>query len=100
MRPTVAVRQFVPRYTGIIDAGDEAPVGYAASTTTNSLSWQRFGASCSTASINLTSIRQHVLQPIRPPHKLLRRLQILHVREAGTSLRNPEIRDRRTCAQR
>jgi hypothetical protein len=61
MRPTVTVRQFVPRYTGIIDAGDEAPVSYAASTTTNSLSWKRFGASRSTASINLTSIRQHVL---------------------------------------
>src|SRR5215470_2155874 len=96
MLPAVAVRQFVPRYAGIIDADDEAPVDHAVSTTTNSLSGWRFGASRSTASINLTSIRQHVLQPIRPPHKLPRWLQVLHVREVATSRRDPEIRYRHT----
>jgi hypothetical protein len=50
MLPAVAVRQFVPRHAGIIDADDEAPVGRAVSTTTNSLSWERFGAGRPTAS--------------------------------------------------
>jgi hypothetical protein len=57
MLPAVAVRQFVPRYAGIIDADDEAPVGHAVGTTSNNSSSRRFAANCSTASINFTNIR-------------------------------------------
>jgi hypothetical protein len=34
MLPAVAMRQFVPRNARVINAGDEAPAGNAASTTT------------------------------------------------------------------
>ena len=44
MAPAIAVREFVPRRAGIIDADDETPPGNLVRATTNNLAGSGLGA--------------------------------------------------------
>jgi len=65
MLPAVAVRQFVPRYTRIIDADDQAPSGHSIRTTVNTRAGSTHGAG-HLAPPNHIAGREHNLQIVRP----------------------------------
>jgi hypothetical protein len=92
MLPAVAVRKLVTGNTGVINPDDEAPSGGAVSAATKKLTWWRsFETNSLTTAIHLAN-RQHRFQPVRPPHKLPRRLQVPLAREATAPRRDVKIR--------
>jgi hypothetical protein len=74
MLPAVAVRQFVPRYTRIIDADDQAPTGHGIRTTVSTRAGSRPGACC-LAAPSRVALREHDLQVVCPTQELRRWLQ-------------------------
>src|SRR5262245_66206971 len=97
MLPAVAVRQRVPRDTGIIHAGDETPAGNTArATSPYNTGGRRLAKNRPAAAIYFAPLgrRQHRLDPVRPPNKLRWRDQVLLTLKAAWSCRDPKIRRR------
>jgi hypothetical protein len=87
MRPAVAMRQFVPRYAGIVDANDQAPPTHVIRTTMNTLARSRSRAG-RLAAPNHVATRQHHLYVVCPTQEPRRGLQNA---KATTSLRDTKI---------